>query len=289
MVTVQRFIYPETLREALEALSAGREKARAIAGGTSLVFHKGRGTEALVDITRLGMNSIEERDGRLELGGCVRLSDVADAAALQNPGLAALAEAAACAGSKGVRNAVTLGGSIAGYKRWSDPPIALMALDAAVHVEGPNPREMALSDLLEKHPLTQLEPGELITAVLVDPPAARTGSAFVKLRRTEVDYALTSAAAQVVLDDDQCVADVSLALGAVRHLPTDATELASELLGAEPDEELLDQVAARITEEIDPGQDMRVSTGYLAQVAGITARDALALALRRARQEDSDA
>ena len=92
-----------------------------------------------------------------------------------------------------------------------------------------------------------------------------------------------------MLDDAGRVADLSLALGAVRHLPTDATELASELLDAEPTEELLDQVAERITEEIEPGQDMRVSAGYLALVAGVTARDALALALRRAQQEDADA
>lgn len=287
MATVQRFIYPETLREALEALSAGRDKARAIAGGTSMVFHKGKGTEALVDITRLGMDRIEESDGRLELGGCLRLQRVADAQRLQAPGLMALAEAAGCAGSRGIRNAVTLGGSIAGYKRWADPPIALMALDAAVHLEGPNPREVALSDLLEKHPLSQLDPGELITAVLVDLPAARTGSAFVKLGRTAVDYALTSAAAQVVLDDGGQVADLSLALGGVRHLPTDGTELASELLEAKPTDSLLDQVAERITAEIEPGQDMRASAEYLARVAGVIARDALELALRRARQEDT--
>lgn len=289
MVTVQRFIYPETLREALDALAAGRDKARAIAGGTSLIFRKGRSTEAFVDITRLGMDGIQERDGRLELGSCIRLQGVADAPLLQTPGLVALAEAAGSAGSCGVRNAVTLGGSIAGYKRWSDPPIALMALGAAVQIEGPDPREVALSDLLESHPLTQLQPGELITAVLMDPPSARTGSAFVKLSRVAVDYALTSAAAQVVLDDAGCVADLSLALGAVRHLPTDATDLASDLLDAEPTDKLLDQVAERIADEIEPGQDMRASAEYLARVAGVTARDALALALRRARQEDLDA
>jgi len=289
MVTVKRFIYPKTLPEALEALAAGRDKARAIAGGTSLIFHKGKSTEALVDITRLGLDGIDQSDGQVEVGGCVRLQKLVDSPLLRAPGLVALAEAASRAGSRGVRNAVTLGGSIAGYKRWSDPPIALMALGAAVQVEGPNPREIALTDLLEKHPLTHLDPGELITAVLVDLPAARTGSAFVKLGRTEVDYALTSAAAQVVLDDSGCVADVSLALGAVRHLPTDATDLASELVDDEPTERLLDQVAERITAEVEPGKDMRVSTAYLARVAGVTARDALALALRRARQEENDA
>jgi carbon-monoxide dehydrogenase medium subunit len=289
MVSVQRFIYPTSLREALEALSAGRDKARALAGGTSLVFHRGRGTEALVDITRLGMDGIHERDGRYELGGCVRLQSVADAPLLRVPGLRALAEAAGAAGSRGIRNAVTLGGSVAGLKRWSDPPIALLALDAAVHVEGPRPREVALSDLLASHPLSTLEPGELITAILLEPPAPRTGSAFVKLGRTAVDYALTSAAAQVVLDRAGRCADVSLALGAVRPLPTDATNLASDLLDETPTEALLDEVAERIRAELDPGQDMRASADYLAHVAGITARDALSLALRRARQEDTDA
>ncbi len=289
MVTVQKFIYPTTLGEALEALSAGRGKARAIAGGTSLVFHRGRSTEAYVDITRLGIDRVESLEGRIEVGACARLGALAQGHDLLVPGLRALPEAAACAGSTAVRNAVTLGGSVAGYKRWSDPPIALLALDASVHLEGPDPRDVPLADLFSAHPLSKLAAGELITAVLLEPPGPRTGSAFVKLRRTAVDYALASAAAQVVLDEQGRVADLSLTLGAVRPLPTDATDLAGELLGAEPTEDLLAQVAERIAQEVEPGQDMRASKGYLARVAGVVAEDALATAAARAREEESDA
>ncbi|MFH2010532.1 MAG: FAD binding domain-containing protein [bacterium] len=286
MVTLQRFIYPETLEEALSALAAGREKARPIAGGTSLIFKKGRGTETLVDITRLGLDTISVDEPGLVLGACARLQRLGDSPLVAVPSLRALGEAASRAGPRGVRNAITVGGNLAGYKRWSDTPIALMALGGSAHIAGPQPRQLRVSELLREHPLSQLEPGELITRILVPGPQPDVGSAFVKVSRTAIDYALVSAAARIALDEYGRCADVTLALGSVCHLPTDATPLTGELQGVEPSEELLNRVADRITEEIQPGQDMRASREYLARLAGVTARDALATALRRARGQD---
>ena len=288
MVTLERFIYPESLEEALAALAAGRDKARAIAGGTSLVFFKGRGMETLVDITRLGMADIGIDDGGdLVLGACARLQTIGNASDATAPAWVALAEAARTAGPMAVRNAVTLGGNVAGYKRWSDPPIALMALGATVEIAiaGADSRTVTVTELMQKHPLTSLDAGELITRLRLPKRGAATGSAFVKFARTAIDYALLSAAAQVTLDEaGRCVA-ASLALGAVRQLPVDASEIAGALVGEAPTDEALDRLAGRVQQEVDPGEDMRASKEYLAEVSGVIARDAVARAVARARGE----
>ena len=67
MQTVQRFVFPTDLDQATDLLATGREQARAIAGGTSLIFRRGRGFETLVDLSRLGLNRIERDETRLSV------------------------------------------------------------------------------------------------------------------------------------------------------------------------------------------------------------------------------
>ena len=67
MVNLERFVVPESLADALRLLAGGREESRALAGGTSLIFFRGKGTASLVDITRLGLDGVKA-DGD-DLGG----------------------------------------------------------------------------------------------------------------------------------------------------------------------------------------------------------------------------
>ncbi|MDY0001008.1 MAG: FAD binding domain-containing protein [Polyangia bacterium] len=288
MVTLREFIYPSTLEQALTALEGGRESARALAGGTSVIFFRGQGTAALVDITRLGLDEIAEEGDDLVLGACVRLQRLARAPEVRSPGLRALAEAAAVAGPRAVRNVVTLGGNVVGYKRWSDTPNALLALGARVELAraGCPPRVLPLADLYTKHPQTLLAPGELVTRFRLPLPGARVGSAYLKLAHTRVDYALVSAAARVSLGEDGQVVDASLVIGALEHLPAKQGWVEGMLRGNKLDKEVLDGVAERVRETLKPAADMRASAHYLKEVAGVTARDALERAARLARGEE---
>lgn len=291
MVTLREFVYPESLEQALTALAAGRESARALAGGTSLVFFRGQGTAALVDITRLGLNEVAIAGETLELGACARLQSLAGSPHLAAPGLRALAEAAAVAGPRAVRNAVTLGGNVVGYKRWSDTPNALLALGAEVEVAsaGAPSRTLPLAALFAKHPQTVLAQGALVTRFRLPLPDAHTGSAYVKLAHTHVDYALVSAAARVVLDAEGLLVDAALVVGAVERLPATQPFVAEMLRGARPDGDALARVAARVSEALQPAADMRASADYLRRVAGVTAQDALERAVQRARGEEHHA
>jgi xanthine dehydrogenase YagS FAD-binding subunit len=120
----------------------------------------------------------------------------------------------------------------------SDMCVALAALDAVVHLDGPDgKRTIPLNDFYElpgAHPQieTVLKPGELITAVALPalPMAAR--STYRKVRdRSSYAFALVSVAAALEVGPDGIVQDVRLALGGVAPKPWRAFTAEAALRG----------------------------------------------------------
>ena len=108
----------------------------------------------------------------------------------------------------------------------SDMCVALSALEATLHLDGPaGPRTVPMNDFYRlpgDHPEieTVLQPGELIIAVALPalPMAAR--STYRKVRdRSSYAFALVSVAAALELAPDGSVQDVRLALGGVAAKP----------------------------------------------------------------------
>jgi xanthine dehydrogenase YagS FAD-binding subunit len=119
----------------------------------------------------------------------------------------------------------------------SDMCVALAALDATVHLRRPSgERKIQFVDLHrlpEEHPEreTNLEPGELITAVELPPLAFATHSTYRKVRdRASYAFALISVAAALDVQDG-IVRDVRLALGGVAHKPWRARKAEAALRG----------------------------------------------------------
>jgi xanthine dehydrogenase YagS FAD-binding subunit len=120
----------------------------------------------------------------------------------------------------------------------SDMCVALVALDAIVHIDGPTATRTvplnAFYRLPGDHPEleTVLQPGELITAVELPalPMAAR--STYRKVRdRSSYAFALVSVAAALELAPDGTVQDVRLALGGVAPKPWRAVTAEAALRG----------------------------------------------------------
>jgi xanthine dehydrogenase YagS FAD-binding subunit len=131
----------------------------------------------------------------------------------------------------------------------SDMAVALVALDATVHVESPSGgRSIPVvgfhrlpGDEPERD--TVLEHGELVTAVELPPSAAARRSLYHKAReRRSFAFALVSVAAALELDGHE-VRDVRLALGGVAHLPWRATRAEQVLRGGRLTEELAREAA----------------------------------------------
>jgi xanthine dehydrogenase YagS FAD-binding subunit len=120
----------------------------------------------------------------------------------------------------------------------SDLAVALVALDAVVHTQGPSgDRSIPIDDFFllpgdtphREHPI---EHGELIVAIeLPASPVART-SLYLKVRdRESYEFALASAAVAVRVESG-IIGDVRLALGGVATKPWRARRAERVLLGA---------------------------------------------------------
>jgi len=120
----------------------------------------------------------------------------------------------------------------------SDVAVALVALDAIVHIEGPaGARSIPISDFFllpgeTPHLEHPLEHGDLIVAIEVpSAPVART-SLYLKVRdRESYEFALTSAAVALHVNGG-AIADVRLALGGVATKPWRAHRAEQLLMGA---------------------------------------------------------
>jgi xanthine dehydrogenase YagS FAD-binding subunit len=122
----------------------------------------------------------------------------------------------------------------------SDMAVALAAIGATVHVAGPGGERTVPIPGLHRLPGdepqrdTVLEPGELITALELEPlaPALAERSAYRKVRdRASFSFAVVSVAAAVDVADG-VVRDCRIALGAVAHGPWRAWRAEDKLRGA---------------------------------------------------------
>jgi xanthine dehydrogenase YagS FAD-binding subunit len=120
----------------------------------------------------------------------------------------------------------------------SDMAVALAALDAVVHVQGPGgARSIPLTELHrlpgeEPQHDAVLERGELITVVELPALELARRSRYVKVReRASFAFALVSVAAALDVEDGT-VRDVRVALGGVAHKPWRATLAEATLRGA---------------------------------------------------------
>src|SRR5437899_6710509 len=119
----------------------------------------------------------------------------------------------------------------------SDMCVAMAALEATIHVQGPkDARAIPIGDL---HLLpgntpqreTVLEPGDLITHVTLRPPVAGSKQLYLKLRdRTSYEFALASAAVVITIAGGD-VTRARIALGGVGTKPWRSPQAEAALAG----------------------------------------------------------
>lgn len=134
----------------------------------------------------------------------------------------------------------------------SDMAVAMQALGATVEVEAASGdrRTVPLADVHRlpgetPHIETVLEPGDLITAVLLPPPVPGR-QIYRKVRdRASYAFALVSVAAVVRVEDGR-IAQAALAFGGLAHKPWRDPAVEDLLIGQPPSEALFEQAADRL-------------------------------------------
>jgi carbon-monoxide dehydrogenase medium subunit len=130
----QEYLRPNSIPEALQALSDSPGTASLLAGGTDLILELQQGhhppVHTLVDITGIPEMTILEIHGEeLYIGAAVPLNRIASSS-IMNGHARALLEACSLIGGPQVRNVATLGGNVAHALPAANGTIALMALNA---------------------------------------------------------------------------------------------------------------------------------------------------------------
>ncbi len=256
-----------------------------LAGGTTEVDLLRQGVVApsgLVDINALPLKQIESlADGGLRIGALARMSEVAEAPGVVE-GFPVIAQALILGASAQLRHMASMGGNLLraaldGINRGhailgtseqciathpSDVAVALVALDAIVHVNGPSgERAIPIDDFFllpgdtphREHPLAH---GELIMAIEVPALPMARRSLYLKVRdRESYEFALVAVAAALRVDDG-VISDVRLALGGIATRPWRARRAEQILVGAPAEQASLIRAAR---EELAPAIPRRLN------------------------------
>lgn len=279
------YIEPDDLESAVAALAADDENV-ALAGGQSLVpmlnFRLAQ-PKTLVGLRRLGLNRIERRENEVRVGAMATQGEALGSEQLRSACPLAL-EALRQIGHPQIRSRGTVGGTTAHADPAAELPAALLALDGAVSVRGPDgDRTVPADDLFRGPYMTSLRTGELITEVVFPVAGPRTGAACVEVTRRAGDFALAGTACQLTMTQDGMVADVRIALFAIGGAPRRARAAEAVLAGAAVTDAALGEAGKLALDEWSQQAGATELGRYRVRVVPTIVRRALATAAERAR------
>jgi aerobic carbon-monoxide dehydrogenase medium subunit len=278
---------PASLKEACSLLGKSSGNAYVLAGGTDLLVRmKGAFIEPdlVIDIKRIAqMNEIRKTTDGFEIGAAVSCAKLGENAALKKawPGVV---EAANLIGSKQIQSRCTIVGNLCNASPAADSVPALVAAGAQAVVAGPRKQRIAAVEQIPVSPgRTSLASGEIIQAILLPKPPARTADAYLRfIPRTEMDIAVVSAGVCLTLDQKGRVKAARVALGAVAPTVVLVPAAAEAIAGSALDEEALERFAEACSAACRPIDDKRGTREFRIKIAGVMAKRAAKIAFERA-------
>jgi carbon-monoxide dehydrogenase medium subunit len=276
---------PHSLAEAFALLRDFDEDIRIIAGGTALVlFMKQRLAQPghLMSLQKIpGLDGIAATQAGIQLGAMCTHRKVETSPLLQET-VPLLCETYRHVATVRIRNMATVGGGLVHADPNLDPPPSLIALNAQVVLTSASAqRTLPVEEFFLDYYETVIQPGEVLTQVLVPPLPPNSGTAYFKfLPRTADDYATVSAAVRLTLGEDAGICeDVRIGLGSLGTTPIRARQAEAVLRGRRITPNLIIQAGEAAQGEVDPLDDFRGSADYKRQMAGVFTRRALERAL----------
>ncbi|MBV9383982.1 MAG: xanthine dehydrogenase family protein subunit M [Streptosporangiaceae bacterium] len=251
--------------EALSLAAEHGEDAKFLAGGHSLLpLMKLRfaAPEVIIDIGRLSeLSFITDEGSAIRIGALTRHHDVEHSELLARE-IPLLAHAAGQVGDPQIRHRGTIGGSVAHGDPASDLPAVLLALDATFVARGrAGTREIPAGEFFRSLFETALEPGELLTEIVVPKPANGAAWSFQKFTKRAIDWAIVGVAVQ----DDR------IGLINMGSVPLRAGRAEAALAAGEP----VADAAAVAAEGTSPGSDIHASRAYREHLARVLVGRAL--------------
>ncbi len=273
------FFSPTSLQEAIKLLLLDGDK-QLIAGGTDLIIEmkeKIRRPDFLVDLSKIGNLAQFEFDAGkgLTIGPLTRVRTVEQSKLVKDT-YPALQQAAKQLGSIHIRNRATIIGNICRASPSADTPPPLIAGGALVTIVVPSgERILPLEDFFTGPGRTTLKGGEIVTKIMLPPPATGSASVYLKLgRRKAMELATVGVAVSLIRDGAIC-RDVRIVLGAVAPTPMRARTAETILEGNKFSYKKIQEAVEKAMADASPISDVRSSAEYRREMVGVLTRQGL--------------
>lgn len=266
MMTIREYKQAESLEEAWQL---NQKKANRVLGGMIWLKMENINVGTAIDLSGLGLDTIEETEGSFSIGAMVTLRQLEEHAGLAAYTHGAVKEALRHIVGVQLRNLATVGGSIYSRFGFSDVLTMFLAMDCDVelykggilplqeYAQRPYDRDILVRLIVKKTPMQIY---------------------YQSVRNSQTDIPVLTCAAARMENGDYSIVIGARPLRAVRfELPAEPA-LAAEQLAA--------QFAESVKAQIVTGSNMRGSAEYRRHLAGVlTKRAVLELEQRKMQEE----
>ncbi len=229
------------------------------------------------------MSGVGRHDGWMTIGALTRHVDLERGHDLPRQ-LSLLPEAAHWIADPLVRNQGTIGGSVCHADPSGDWGSVVLALDAdLVARSAKGERVIHAADFFQGPFTTALRPDEVLTEIRVASSSKPSAGAYNKLERKVGDFATVAVAVQIELDGNK-VSKAGIGLTAVGPTNVKATAAEKALVGREPTDAVIAEVARLAAAAAEPKDDVRGSAEFKKDVVRVYVQRGLKTALARAKE-----
>ena len=265
MLRFERYVCPDTPREAYDLLRS--DKAATVIGGMMWLRLADRTVPLGIDLSRCGLDRIEETPDAFRIGAMVTLGQLERHERFSAATCGVFAEAVRDVVGTQFRNLATVGGSVYARMGFSDVVCALLALDTEVELEG--------AGVMPIIPFTERGArGDVLTHVIVR--KHRYQAAFESVRNAATDFSALNAAA-ACWQGSWHVAVGARPKKAALLTGGERTPLRRDFSPAELD------AVCELAEGLDYGSDLRGSAEWRRTVAPVLIRRAVERAVVKPR------
>lgn len=278
-----------SVQNAVELMQA-HPSAVLIAGGSDVLIKMREGKLAGAELISLyKLDELREvtidSDGALRIGPMTSFSHATNSPVLQKY-MPVLGEAADTVGGPQLRNIGTLGGNICNGVTSADTASTQVAYDADLEIASVNgTRRMSIHDFYKGPGKVALEPGELLTAILIPKESYENcfGYYIKYAMRNAMDIATIGCSVNVVLSaDKKTIQRARIAYGVAGPVPMRAKTAEAALAGLPVGEAAIEIVGREVQNDVNPRTSWRASADFRRQIISETARRGLKAAIERA-------
>lgn len=258
LITIGKYIKAATINEAYELLQG--KNAHVFGGGAFIKMGKKRISTA-IDLSKINLSYIEDRDDHIALGGMTTFYDAEYSDLLRNQYGSFISDSVKDIIGIQLRNMVTYGATTASRYGFSDPNTALLALGGTVRFH--NAGVISMDEYFE----SGIDGKDILTEITI--PKDFDFLNFKAFRNSKGDYAMLNCA--VSKKNDQ----IRIVVGARPNRSKLAIEAMKFLNSSAFNPENIEKASIIASEELTFGTNSRASADYRRELCKVLVRRAL--------------